>query len=61
MVIGVVNVAHEEPEIEGEGQNDEETEDDFFEIHVSGAPFGSMERCSRSVLHPATNVAILRN
>jgi hypothetical protein len=31
--INPVNVTYEEPEVQRAGQDDEETEDDFFEVH----------------------------
>ena len=33
MMVGIVDVADEEPEIQRQGQDDEKAEDDLFEIH----------------------------
>jgi hypothetical protein len=41
MVVGVVDVAEKETEIKGQGQDDEESENDFFKIHGAEAPMGS--------------------
>ena len=41
VVSRVVDVADEEAEVQRGGQDDEETEDDFFEVHASILPFQS--------------------